>query len=769
MQNPQNINERFAFSARSQRVYRDMLPRLRPNREREDTRTGPACNGKVPFLDVFEELGDTEPYEVCLATAIVRSWHVSPVIIYPMEAIVGVTRPEYPYIEHFSFGIQHRAHILKDPAYAPRAAEYEARFEALRSKMLPLDWNHITDEGNRIFGHDVYEQINREGLMWTGGYQGHTVPSYSMLLQLGIGGLLQKIEHYRTVNTDTQAQNLYRSCTIVLEGMSAWIGMYATEAHRLAQTCPDEAEKACYVQVEQNCRAIAEGAPTTLYQAAQLMWFYCLWDWSDCVGRMDQYFAPFYEKAVREGDTVPAEDSVCGVMLKMLENGIHNVTLAGVTPTGEPAENDLTFLLLQILRTFHDTHPRVSVRFHEKSPAGLMDLVTKMWAEGMSDPSVVSDDNVIRGLVELGTPLEDARDYTMLGCQEIEIPGKSNFGCEDGSVNLAKIFEYSLRGGRNKDGMQIGEKCPELTQCKTFEEVFENFARQIRFFVRHWVTLSNLGQEIRGANFAKLVKTPLTYGCIERGIPHDCGGPIYNYGVVETCGSSAVGDSLYAIRELVFEKGVITAERLLAALDADFVGYERERQMLLHAPKFGNDDAACDAMTVRVLTLFWDEIAKYTSVRGGCFTGACSLLEGGISFGRDTGALPDGRFAGEPLGNSIGPRPGADTTGVTALLNSVSRLPLNKGVGGTTLNVVLTTKMLSDEKSRADIGQVMLAYLRNGGQMAQITTANLEDLIDAKAHPERHGDLIIRIGGFSIQFVQLGEDAQNEIISRYAS
>ncbi|MBQ7827170.1 MAG: formate C-acetyltransferase/glycerol dehydratase family glycyl radical enzyme, partial [Clostridia bacterium] len=185
------------------------------------------------------------------------------------------------------------------------------------------------------------------------------------------------------------------------------------------------------------------------------------------------------------------------------------------------------------------------------------------------------------------------------------------------------------------------------------------------------------------------------------------------------------------------------------------------------APKFGNDNDEADAMAVRVLDLFWSECGKYKSVRGDVYTGACSLLTGGIAFGANMGAMPDGRFKGEPLGNSMGPRPGADKSGVTAMLNSVAKLPLHKGVGGTTLNVVLTTKLLSNPDLRESIGATVKDYMLKGGQLAQITTANVEDLLDAQEHPERHGDLIVRVGGFSIQFVQLGRDAQNEIISRY--
>jgi len=316
--------------------------------------------------------------------------------------------------------------------------------------------------------------------------------------------------------------------------------------------------------------------------------------------------------------------------------------------------------------------------------------------------------------------------------------------------------------------VQVGPETGKFEDFETFEDFFHAFEVQMKYFTEIFVKLCDKGQEIRIANASKLVKTPFTTGCLERGKSHDAGGPIYNYGVVETAGLAATADSFTAVKKLVFEEKKISKKTLVDALAADFVGYEKERQMLLNmAPKFGNDDPEADAMAARVLNLFWDEIAKYKSIRGDVYTGACSLLEGGIGYGLVMGAMPDGRFAGEPLGNSIGPRPGADRKGVTAMLSSVAKLPLEKGVGGTTVNTILTTKLLSNPELRGSIAATVRSYLMNGGQMAQINTANLEDLLDAREHPERHGDLIVRVGGFSIQFVLLEKVSQDEVISRY--
>ena len=529
-------------------------------------------------------------------------------------------------------------------------------------------------------------------------------------------------------------------------------------------------QKTYYLQISKNCRFVAHSKPQTLYQAVQLMWCLSLWDWVDCVGRVDQYLYPFYLKAKMEPDVVSAEDAIVSIMFKLWENGAHNATLSGCKPAdGSDATNELTFLFLQVLRRIREVYPRMAVRIREDADPKLLRLIVQMWSEGMCDPSIVSDTCVIPALQKMNVTLEDARNYATLGCQEIEVPGKSNLGCEDGSFNVAKAFEIAMKGGMStKENCRIGPKTKTFLECETFEELYESFEQQLRYFIPIFAFICNRGQQERAANHAKLVKGIFTDGCVERGIAHDAGGPIYNYGVVETAGVPPVADALTAIKKLVFEEKRITKQQLQEALDANFSGFEKIRQMLLNlAPKFGNDNDEADAMTCRVLNTFWDEIAKYRSVRGGPYTGACSLLSGGVAYGSEMGAMADGRFAGEPLGNTMGPRPGADKTGLTAMLASVAKLPLDKGIGGTTLNVLLSQKFLADDQRKDAVAQTLKHYMRSGDQLAQITSANLEDLQDAKLHPERHGNLIVRVGGFSSQFVQLSDALQDEIISRY--
>lgn len=760
------------MSERMRRVEEQIRGRLRPNRVRESTRTCPAADRRElnPFVDEFLARPD-EPLEIVLAHAIVRSWAVTPVEIFPDEALVGITRPSFRIYEHFSWGICIQGDLTPSGETRRDDLRTRSRENSLRARMNPLDREYVRNEGLRLLGPERLAALEKDHMFSAGGYQGHTVPSYDRLLQMGLDGMMEYVDLCERKNGSKESTKpFYEASRILLRGMSQWLGRYARKARSLFFGEPEGTQKEIYRQIAENCAYVAHKKPETLYQASQLVWCLSLWDWVDCLGRADQYLYPFYRRSVEEGDVIPAEDSVVSLLFKIWENGSHNVTLGGVKADGSDAANELSLLMLNVLGEIHDTHPRMSVRYGSGTTKALLEKAAELWSQGMSDPTLVSDDTVLPGLESLGIPLIDARDYTVLGCQEIEVQGKSNTGCEDGVFNVAKVLEYALYGGKSPAAgmLQIGPETPALTECGSFEEFFDAFAEQLRFFTEVFLRMCDRGQEIREANFAKLLKTPFTVGCLEKGKSHDMGGPVYNTGCVETAGTSAAADALTALKKIVFEEKRLSAERLLDALLANFSGYETERQLLKNgAPKFGNGDEEADRMAARVLDLFWTEIGRYRSVRGGRFTGACSLLEGGITFGKTMGAMPDGSLAGTPLGNTIGPRPGADVNGLTAMLSGVAKLPLQKGVGGTTLNVVLPARLLADERTRPKLTDAIETFLTTGGQMAQITTADPKELKDACVHPERHGDLIVRIGGFSIHFIQLSAESQREVISRY--
>lgn len=747
-------DEKYVFEGRLRTIRDGILGRLKPNRVREGTFTGMPDDGKTPFVDIFEKYPD-DPYIINLARGIVESWMVSKPEIFEGDYFIGYPRPCRDLHEHFSWGIVYGEESMKDE-----------RFMKLRDRMEPLNREYKHRRGRELMGTEVYDYVVEHGLWSTGGYQGHTVPKYEKLLKLGVGGILDEIDHYDSLTPagNRRKKEFYEACRIIMTGFSEWIKMHAEYAENMANALEGERREQL-MKIAGVCRKVALDVPEDLYEAGQLMWFYSLWDWVDCIGRFDQYMLPFYRG--HEDDEL-----IIALEMKFWEHGVHNIALSGVKPEdGSDATNEITYILLQTIRSLHETHPRMTVRIHENTPPELLDLVVTMWSEGMSDPAVSSDKNVIEGLLELGVPLERARDYTLLGCQEVEIPGESNFGCEDGVFNMAKVFEYTLNHGRDRRDpeLQIGLDLGGIRDYKTFEQLWDAYVKQIEYFTRIFIDLCNMGQDIRNANVSKLVKSCLTDSCIERGLNLDDSGSIYNYGVVETAGHAAVSDALYAMKTLVYEQGKITLDELEEAVASNFEGHEDIRRMLLGAPKFGNNDEGADAMAAEVLGMFWREIAKYTSRRGQVFTGACSLLEGGTAYGKQTWALPDGRRTGEPLGNTIGPRSGSDKNGLTAMLSSVAKLPLKLGVGGSTCNVLIPCSMTKSPEQRANICALIKTFMMIGGQLAQITTASVEDMKDAQLHPEDHEDLIVRVGGFSMKFIEFGKSAQDEFIMRYGA
>ncbi len=764
------LDKKYAFSPSVQAVLDVIGLTMLGWDDREATYTGPEYDRKTPFLDVFEEMPDA-PYSEALAHAIVKSWNDGEIFVLPNELIVGNVRPKRHLFEHFAHGIVYEGGLLDEdeyPDYPREESEIASRVNALKDRLWPATKELLDIEADRLgIGRELFRKGWEQGLTEAGGYQGHTVPNYPKLFSLGFDGTIELINAYAANTADPQKLELYHAMKVIVEGLSRYAELHAEKAECLAEAESNAELRERYLLVAANCRSIAHKAPSTYFEAVQLMWFYALWDWADCLGRIDQNLWPFYKSS---DDTPVRRDDVTACLLfKLREHGVHNITLGGVRPEdGSDATNELTYLILQILRTCHDTHPRASVRIHDDTPEELMQLIVKMWSEGMSDPTVVSDTLVIDGLRRYGVTLSDARDYTMLGCQEIEIPGKSNFGCEDGAFNLAKAFEITLFDGFDRrTGMQFGLHTGRLTDFNSVEDVWDAFEKQIKYITPIFLKLCDAGQVKRDKVLSKLVKSIYTDDCIERGINMDAGGAKYNYGVVETAGLAVVADSFTALETVVFRDKKVSLEDLVKALEANYKGFEDLRKIMLDAPKFGNDDDTADKWAVRVLEMFWGELGRHRSVRGGKFMGACSLQSGGNTFGQPTLALPDGHVLGQSLGNTIGPRSGADKSGLTAMLKSVMKLPLHLGLGGTSLNVTIPVTENASEEQRAKISRLVRTYLKCGGQMAQVTTAKLEDLLDAMVNPTAHYDLIVRVGGYSAKFVDLMPTSKVEMISRY--
>jgi pyruvate formate-lyase/glycerol dehydratase family glycyl radical enzyme len=717
-----------------------------------------------PFAEVFMALEGEHSY-IRFAQAHCASWRESPVGIGETERIVGIPRPGRIVGSSISSG------LTLNRGMCERLAETGSNDQKLRVKKLTEYF-----PGRHVTGELIREECIKRGAPWHwavgngSSFQGHMVIDYAKILRIGIPGLRREIEETMRECDDPGKEPFYSSLLLYCGNMSETCRRYAEKAREMQSEAASESRRDELAQIAEVCYNVSTRPPRTFREALQLFWFTFLLDGNDDPGRFDQFMFPFYRDDLAKGEITReyARGLLEELWYKMEQVRAWSLVLAGQTPDGEDASNDLTDLCLDVTADLRITNPAVALRLFSGSPRRLWRKAMRCIARGGGMPSLVNDDAVIRALMESGVPLPDARDYAMGGCIEFQIAGKSNFGGEDGHINLAKCLELALNNGRCAlTGEVIGVQTGDPTEFKTFDDVFDAYKRQVEAAVDNIITQCNVGQEIKSKQGTKLFRSLLLDDCIARGLDCEGGGARYGNGQILTNGIVVVADSLAAIRTLVFEERSVPLVQVLQALRDNWQGYESLRQLILHrVSRYGNDDESVDSLAREISEHIWTLLRQRRTYRGGHYTGLVVYFNRQLYFGRQTGATPDGRFDEDVLEDSMGPWPGRDTHGPTAMFKSVSRIAQELAAGGVILNLKLPPSCLdSDEEIEKSI-DLIRSYFALGGQQVQVTVANADDLRAAMREPEKWRHLIVRVGGYSDYFVTLDPKLQESIIQR---
>ena len=364
--------------------------------------------------------------------------------------------------------------------------------------------------------------------------------------------------------------------------------------------------------------------------------------------------------------------------------------------------------------------------------------------------------------------LEDARDYACIGCVEMGTIGL--WGRNGGYFNMAKVLELALNDGVDRlTGKQVGLKTGDPSQFKSMEEVFAAYKKQLDHFVDLLAIEDNVLDMVHGQIMPHIVIDSVEPGCIESGKDVSLGGAKYNWTGSLGVGVANVGDSLAANKKVVFDDQKITMPELVEALNNDFAGERGEeiRQLLLHAPKYGNDIDYADVWVRESTSAFFEAVERQQTSRGGNFVPGLFSLSVSLPFGWHTGALPDGRKATTPLADGISPSHGMDVKGPTAVMKSVSKLDHIHLTQGAILNMKFTPTALQGERNLRKFTQLCRAYLNKlCGLHVQFNVVSADTLRDAQAHPEKYQDLVIRVTGYSAKFIELSHEMQDDIINR---
>ena len=652
---------------------------------------------------------------------------------------------------------------------------WSTRFLALKAFPLPRAMGFIKDQLT----------ARRYLVNETGGIS-HIVPDYDALLRLGTAGLADEARrHAAECSGDTARQEFYRAVQIACSGLERLAAGYVAEARRLAPRARDPAERARLQEVARVCERVPARPARTLREAFQSLLFAQIainlesLDNSVCPGRLDQLLFPYYEADLEAGrlDEAGARDLIGCFTVKMSEivpvfsrrvtrfhGGLFNgqvVVVGGTDRQGRDATNALTWLFLDAMDALRMRQPNYHARIHAGSPRRYIQRVAAMLRRGSAAPSLINDEVVVPMLVGRGTREEDARDYSPVGCVEPVACGKT-FGSTDAALmNLPLCLERAL--GLSPGGVTA----TRLRGDAALEQLVDRLARQVEHLVDRLV--DDLAA-VERAN-ARLHPTPLTSalldGCLERGVDSTAGGATYNGSGVQGVGVVDVADSLTALDEVVYRRGLCDLRQLLAALRADFAGYGWLRGHLLRAPKFGNRHRRADANVDLVMGLFADALARHRNTRGGDFWAGFYSVTSHLAFGHHVGALPSGRGAGAPLANGLSPANGSDRLGPTAALGSAASLDLaRRARNGVNVNLKIHRGNLDGPGGVDALGGLVQGYFASGGMQMQANVLDPGVLLEAQDDPERHPNLLVRVSGYSAYFNDLSPEVQQDIIER---
>jgi formate C-acetyltransferase len=647
--------------------------------------------------------------------------------------------------------------------------------------------------------------IRAEGNLTSG--DGHIAANFPQILSGGISGYRERVAEYRgkldlSDWKDLKKEQFYRAVEIALRGLSAFIRRYKNLARLMGAAEKDPVRKAELERIATNCGVIAEGPPQDFSQALQLAYFVQLVlqiesnGHSVSLGRMDQYLYPLYARDIEAGrlQEEQARELLECTWLKLFSiNKIRswshtrfsagsplyqNVTIGGQTRSREDAVNPLTFVILASVGNLRLPQPNLSVRYHSGVSDEFMAACVRVIQKGFGMPAFKNDEIVIPSLIKLGVETEDAFDYSAIGCIEVAVPGKWGYRCTGMSfLNLMRVLLAALRNGY--DSMSGKTFCPgtgRLEDFSSFADVMKAWEKQVRFYARATVAVDTAVDTALEENVPDVLCSALVDDCIERGKTLKEGGAKYDFISGLQVGIANLGNALSAIKKLVFEEQRIGKGELMEALDKDFEGPrgERLRQLLVvHAPKYGNDDDYVDLLLRDAYLVFIDELSRYHNTRygrgpiGGTYYAGTSSISANVPSGSVVPATPDGRKAFTPLAEGCSPSSGTDILGPTAVFKSVSKLPTEKICGGVLLNQKLSPAALHTDGDREKLAALLRTFFDDlKGWHVQYNIVSRQTLLNAQKDPESYRDLVVRVAGYSALFTTLAPETQNDIIAR---
>ena len=626
---------------------------------------------------------------------------------------------------------------------------------------------------------------------------GHISPDYPVILPGGLKGVMARSKEMlekTEIKTpeDMRKVDFWNSNIISIEAVIRFANKYSELAASMAADEKDPVRKAELEKIADVCSNVPENEPRDFWEAIQFVWFIQMTiqiednGHSIAIGRLDQNLYKYYKASVLDGD-MAKEDAQellaamyikCTEVLKLRDSFDsrafaaypmwQQMAIGGLTRDGRDATNELTYSVLEAWDLVRTVQPTMALRINDDTPDDLMDLALNYIEKGYSIPAFYNDNLVTKLIQNKGATVEDSRDWTVHGCVEPYVQGKSDSRPNVGYVNAAKCIELVMNNGwdpvaKCELGLKTGDP-DTFTSIKDFEDALH---KQIKHFVKVMCENYTRVCAMHAVYVPKGYASALVTDCISRGLSLEEGGALYNSSGVFLVAMANGADCLEALDYVLFKEKMMTAGEFNKVLLDNFSSDERLRQIILNkVPKYGNDIPEVDAYANRMIRAYNEEMVKYRDSRGGTYENSILSTSFNVLQGKCIGATPDGRLAGEAVSDNASPMVGRDTTSPTATFRSVASIDQSDINNGTLLNVKFSPSVIKGEQGKKILKNCIESYFSMNGEHVQINVMDKKTLQEAQKNPSEYRNLLVRVAGYSAYFVELDREVQDNIIGR---
>lgn len=624
---------------------------------------------------------------------------------------------------------------------------------------------------------------------------------YRKIIERGFVGIQEDAErHLSHLSSSLESSGaqvqFYTAIVTLCQGVRTFAERHALLADQMAANETDPVRAAELRGIAERCRRVPYYPARTFVEAIQAQWFTQLVSRLEQIhgggavgnGRIDQYLWPLYKKDIEAGILTPDEavgwlnllwanmaQFLClqpnpsGLRMYQEHNHWEFTTIGGQTPEGEDATNELTYLVLRSAADFPLDYPYLGMRVHKDTPNELLDAASRALVRGRCIPVLLNDEEIIPMLEAKGGSLAEARDYCGSGYSEVRMINRNTYFTGTTWINLIPVLEMAISDGccSLAGGRQVG--LPTGEEFEQFEDVCAALERQLEFLVEKVCEQQYIADAIRTRHVASPLVSALHDLCMEHGRDVNEGrfpGEVSMGGQIGVVGFATLIDSLMAIRELVFERKIVTLEELRNAVRTNFEGRERLRQFCMHAPRYGDMNPIANSIGKRLDSFLVAQCEKKTNFYGGTPEICYMPVRGYLAMGSGTGASPDGRLAGEELSYGVSPTRGKCAQGPTIALESIARAKGGPSRSRSSRPILLemTPQSLSGEVGIRALRELIACWCEQRHWFLRLRVTNNDDWVACINYPKRFREVLVRYPGYSASHQKLPLAALRELL-----